>query len=139
LFTYCSGDGQWRSLTSNDVNRYLKQVAGRPFTAKDFRTWRGTAIAAGLLRRSLQKGRIRKRTINETVKKTAAALGNTATVCRKFYVNPEILEAFESPAIADCVLSFRPRNRSLLDDDEQFLLCLLDRCDRKARARRSPE
>ncbi|MBW3541057.1 MAG: DNA topoisomerase IB, partial [Planctomycetes bacterium] len=127
LFQYEDESGQYQTIRPADISEYLQEATGQRFTAKDFRTWRGTAIAAGLLRIALEHGRIRKKTIREAIRQTAEALGNTASVCRKFYVNPQIFEFFESPDIVDSLQRFRPRRRSALDEDEQLLAYLLRR------------
>ena len=128
LFQYRGDSGKWQTITSSDINAYLQAATGERFTAKDFRTWRGTAIAAGLLRAKMKdKNRIRKRTVQEVIKQTAEGLGNTAAVCRKFYVNPQILELFESSCITDHLRDFRSRKSSPLDEDEQLLAALLKR------------
>jgi DNA topoisomerase-1 len=131
LFQYQSDDGGWQSVSSADVNNYLESITGERFTAKDFRTWRGTAIAVGLLREARRRRILAQKHVREIVKQTAEALGNTAAVCRKFYINPQVVERFEGDDILKRLASFRPSGRSLLDADEQLLLQLLNQSPRK--------
>ena len=98
LFQYVDGDGVAHSITSTDVNDYLRSASGADLSAKEFRTWTGTLIAArGLC--SAPPGRTlrhRRKTIVQVVDDVARRLGNTRAVCRKSYVHPEILRTYES-------------------------------------------
>ncbi len=93
LLAYRSADG-WRELTAEEVNTYLKHKSGGPFTAKDFRTWNATVLAAVAL--ASAEGRrghaAREREINQAIKTVAAYLGNTPAVCRAFYVVPRVID-----------------------------------------------
>ncbi|MBI5277047.1 MAG: DNA topoisomerase IB [Burkholderiales bacterium] len=91
LFQYVDEGGVLRRITSADVNAYLREVAGADITAKDFRTWGGTVMAA-LALRELPAGQ--KKGIKEAVARVAERLGNTPTICRKCYIHPEVLEAY---------------------------------------------
>jgi DNA topoisomerase-1 len=89
-------DGRWRDVRSSDVNDYLKAHIGADFSAKDFRTWHGTVLAAVELA-ALPKPRSRagvKRAINVAVKRVAEQLGNTPAVCRSSYIDPRVLDRF---------------------------------------------
>jgi DNA topoisomerase I len=96
LFQYVEESGEVREVTSQDVNEYLRQIAGQDFTAKDFRTWGGTLLAAIAL--SKQKEFQTKKEANSNLKTAICAvaelLGNTPAVCRKCYVHPIIVEAY---------------------------------------------
>ena len=96
LFQYIDEAGELRDVTSSDVNAYLKEISGEDITAKDFRTWHGTVLAAMALNEfekfDTQAGA--KKYIREAIKRVAARLGNTATICRKCYVHPEILTTY---------------------------------------------
>ncbi|MEY2411379.1 MAG: topoisomerase [Verrucomicrobiota bacterium] len=96
LFQYVDDEGTMRDVTSGDVNDYLVQVTGQEFTAKDFRTWRGTLLAAvALCRFELKEpGRRSKRNIVRAIEEVATHLGNTPTICRKCYIHPVILESY---------------------------------------------
>lgn len=92
LFRYLE-DGKWQNVDSRDVNDYIEQIAGFPYTAKDFRTWGGTLRAATVLA-ELGKGKSateRKKNVVTAVRLVAAELGNTPTICRKSYVHPVIV------------------------------------------------
>jgi DNA topoisomerase I len=89
-------DGETRDVTSSDVNAYLKEISGEDITAKDFRTWHGTVLAA-LASQEVEKFDNRagaKKNIREAIKSVAARLGNTPTICRKCYIHPEILNTY---------------------------------------------
>ena len=96
LFTYRDDDGTVQAITSDDVNEYLREVAGADFTSKDFRTWRGTAVLAleleGLPPAETQSDR--KQALNAALANAASILGNTAAVCRRCYVHPAVIEKF---------------------------------------------
>jgi DNA topoisomerase-1 len=96
LFQYRAADGKPRGVTASDVNRYLRDATGAPFTAKEFRTWHGTLHAAWHLA-NCEPGTSKasaKRAIKAAVEVASAHLGNTAAICRKSYVHPAVLEAF---------------------------------------------
>jgi DNA topoisomerase-1 len=96
LFQYLDESGQRRVVDSADVNAYLREIAGEEFTAKDFRTWGGTVLAARELAavgpcRSASDG---KRKIVTAVKRVAAELGNRPATCRKYYIHPAMFDAY---------------------------------------------
>ncbi len=97
LFQYLDADGTVRGVTSEDVNAYLREVTGGDFTAKDFRTWAGTILAARYLstRPAPPDRTDARRAIVETVAAVARQLRNTPAVCRRCYIHPIVLEAFE--------------------------------------------
>ena len=89
--------GRWVDVTSADINRYLKTATGDDFSAKDFRTWNGTVIAAALLAGDISETKTaRRRRVNEAVKGVAFFLGNTPAVCRASYIDPRVLDRFRS-------------------------------------------
>ena len=90
-----------RDITSSDVNDYLARIAGADFTAKDFRTWTGTVLAALALREFepiVSKARA-KRNIVRAIEQVAQRLGNTPTVCKKCYIHPVIFESYLDGAL----------------------------------------
>lgn len=95
LFQYQDGD-QLREVTSADVNAYLKEITGRDITAKDFRTWAGTVMAALALREfeAFDTQATQKKNLKAAIERVAARLGNTPTICRKCYIHPEVLNAY---------------------------------------------
>lgn len=96
LFQYLDDDGKRRDVKSEDVNEYLREVTGADFTAKDFRTWAGTVLAAMALQEfeKFDSQAQAKKNVVRAVEKVAERLGNTPTVCRKGYVHPAILESY---------------------------------------------
>ena len=96
LFQYVDGGGQRRSIGSSDVNAYLREITGQPFTSKDFRTWGGTVLAACALARTSPSGTRRDMTkrIVKAVEAVAEKLGNTPAVCKKCYIHPAVLAAY---------------------------------------------
>ncbi|HEX8341486.1 MAG TPA: hypothetical protein VF624_11310 [Tepidisphaeraceae bacterium] len=96
LFQYVRDDGKVVDIKCGDVNAYLKQISGRDFTAKDFRTWAGTLLAARALQ-AMEAADTQtqvKRNIVSAIEATAARLGNTTAVCRKCYVHPAVLSSY---------------------------------------------
>jgi DNA topoisomerase I len=96
LFRYLDEAGEPRTVDSDMVNEYLHRITGEDFTAKDFRTWHGTVLAAMALQ-ELERFDTRagaKRNIRNAIQKVAARLGNTPTICRKCYVHPEIITTY---------------------------------------------
>src|SRR5438552_15989698 len=96
LFQYVDEDGEVQDVTSQDVNQYLREIAGEDFTEKDFRTWGGTVLAAMALstQQDFQTKKQAKSNIKTAICAVAELLGNTPAVCRKCYVHPVIVEAY---------------------------------------------
>ena len=103
LFQYLDDDGKTHAIDSADVNEYLNDVAGRDFTAKDFRTWAGTVLAAIALREfeAFDSAAQAKKNVIRAIEAVAKRLGNTPTVCRKCYVHPEIIESYLDGSMLD--------------------------------------
>jgi DNA topoisomerase IB len=102
LLAYQTDDGEWRDVTSDEINAYLKEISDAEITAKDFRTWNGTVLAAAALREVCGKGpRGRsKRVVAKCIERVAERLGNTKTVCRKCYVHPAVIDAYLDGTLA---------------------------------------
>jgi DNA topoisomerase-1 len=102
LFQYVDDDGVTRDVRSNDVNDYLREITGEPFTSKDFRTWAATVLAAEALRDCgpCRTKRAAQREIVRAIDRVAGRLRNTRSVCRKSYVHPAVLAAFEGGRLA---------------------------------------
>jgi DNA topoisomerase-1 len=96
LFAYLDDDGEVRSIGSSDVNDYLREISGQDFTAKDFRTWAGTVLAAWALRefQQVDSQAQAKRNVMRAVERVAEWLGNTPAVSRKSYVHPGVIDAY---------------------------------------------
>jgi DNA topoisomerase-1 len=98
LFQYVSEDGEVRDVTSQDVNNYLREITNEDFTAKDFRTWAGTLLAALALNAQggFETNKQGKANVKTAISAVAQLLGNTPAICRKCYVHPAIVEAYLS-------------------------------------------
>jgi len=96
LFQYFDENGEVQNVTSQDVNEYLRQIAGEDFTAKDFRTWGGTVLAAIALsaQQEFETKKQAKSNIKTAMCAVAELLANTPAICRKCYVHPVIVEAY---------------------------------------------
>ena len=96
LFGYLDDAGQQQAITSCDVNAYLKRTSGRDITAKDFRTWTATVMAATALAGvGPAESRTRAaKTVRDVIKDVSARLGNTPTVCRASYIHPRIVDSY---------------------------------------------
>lgn len=103
LFQYVDEDGARRSVDSADVNEYIREITGKHFTAKDFRTWHGT-VAAALALHDLGPAETlseRKHNVVTAIKAAADHLGNTPAIARKSYVHPGILQAYEDGSLLE--------------------------------------
>lgn len=96
LFEYVDDDGETRTVDSSDVNEYLRQISGEDYTAKDFRTWSGTVLAAMALQEfeKFDSQAQAKKNVVRAIEQVAEKLGNTPSVCRKCYVHPAILDSY---------------------------------------------
>lgn len=130
LFKYVDDAGEKHVVDSADVNEYLREISDGEFTAKDFRTWIGTLGAARALRDSTiekrTKTRIHKCTV-AAVREAADLLSNRPATCRKYYVHPTVIRAFECGRLAEQMRKDPPRTHRKrgLSKDEQSLLALL--------------
>jgi DNA topoisomerase-1 len=132
LFQYIQPDGSRQVIDSADVNAYLREISGQDFTAKDFRTWAGTVLAAKALVvigpcRSQSHG---KRNIGRAVESVARRLGNTKTVCRKCYIHPAILDSYLDGTIVPAAKRRPARQtsgRATLSADEAAVVELIER------------
>lgn len=96
LFQYLDDEGKRQAVNSEDVNEYLKEISGQEFTAKDFRTWAGTMLAAEALAGfDIDPDETTaKSNIVSAIESVAKQLGNTPAICRKCYVHPAVLDAY---------------------------------------------
>lgn len=127
LFQYTDERGRQRWIVSSDVNEYLKRVTGAELSAKIFRTWTATLLAAHTLDSAAAPASVRegKRSINATLSRVADQLGNTPAICRKSYVDPRIFEAYVGGTLASAMA--RARRRAGLTMSESRLVSLLER------------
>jgi DNA topoisomerase-1 len=103
LFAYVDEQGKTHDIKSEDVNDYLRQVSGQDFTAKDFRTWAGTVLAAHALQEfeQVDSEARRKKNVVRAVEAVAERLGNTNAVCRKCYIHPQIIDSYMDGSLID--------------------------------------
>ena len=124
LFQYLDENGERHTVSSHDVNSYLQTLTGADFTAKDYRTWAGSALALAVLRELQWESEAEaKRHVVEMVKSVSKQLGNTPAVCRKCYIHPAVVERFLLGALAELP---RPRVRKGLRSEEVALAMFLE-------------
>jgi len=116
LFRYIDDDGATHSIDSSDVNDYLRSITGEDYTAKDFRTWSGTVLAALALQEfeKFDSEAQAKKNIVRAIESVAEKLGNTPSVCRKCYVHPIVLDAYLDGAVLEVM---RERTEEELKQD----------------------
>ncbi|WP_026464464.1 DNA topoisomerase IB [Adhaeribacter aquaticus] len=103
LFQYFDEEGNRHTLESGDVNEYIQEISQADFTAKDFRTWGGTVLMVQCLEQLIdEKPELEKdKTVKEAFKTVAKGLGNTPSVCSKYYVHPQVLDIFKEDKLFD--------------------------------------
>ena len=142
LFEYVDADGHRHDITSSDVNAYLQETTGEAFTAKDFRTWAGTVLAAMALQEfeRFDSDTQAKRNVVAAIETVAKKLGNTKAVCRKCYIHPAIIETYLDGSLADSlqqrVEDKLKKQLKSLRPEEAAVMALLQ--ERLARAVKSP-
>jgi DNA topoisomerase-1 len=102
LFQYVDEPGHRQTIDSADVNAYLREIGGDEFTAKDFRTWAETVLAATTLGqlRAAPEARPTKAHVVQAVAAVAERLRNTPSICRKCYIHPAVIEAYQDSTLA---------------------------------------
>ena len=126
LFEYLDEDGKPASIESGDVNEYLREISGGEFTAKDFRTWGGTCLAAScLLARVAEKAEspATKSILVDVVKEVASKLGNKPATCKKYYIHPAVLDSFSAGTLHELAQKFRDSKSNYAY--EQIVLSLI--------------
>lgn len=131
LFQYYGADGQRYTIGSGDVNNYLKEITGQDFTAKDFRTWAGSVSALYAFKNAggFETLAECKRKIAHVLDEVAANLGNTRTVCKKYYVHPAVIKSYEEETLFKYVDDLDETNDEKaveLNSAEKVLLKLLE-------------
>jgi DNA topoisomerase I len=132
LFQYVDEEDKVRDIGSEEVNEYLREVAGDDFTAKDFRTWAGTVLAALALQefKTFDSQAEAKRNVMAAIRRVAERLGNTPAVCRQGYIHPRVIDAYLQGTMRDAM---RRRAASAmsrvaeLEPQEAAVLALLQR------------
>ncbi len=142
LFQYVDDDGELRSIDSEDVNEYLREVTGDDFTAKDFRTWAGTVLAAMALREfeAFDSKAQAKKNVVRAIESVAERLGNTPSVCRKCYVHPAIMDAYLDGSLLETLRrrageEFAEKLHDLPPEEAAVLVLLQERLRKEAQAR----
>jgi DNA topoisomerase I len=137
LFQYVDDDGEPVDVTSDDVNDYIQDAAGGDFTAKDFRTWTGTVLAAWTLDELGGTDGAPKKQLVSAIESVAKELGNMPAVCRACYVHPEVMDAHLDGTLrrglgrkAGTALA---KNRDRLSPQEAAVLAFLERRLAKSR------
>jgi DNA topoisomerase IB len=126
LFKYVDDDGEAKAIDSADVNDYLREIAGEDFTAKDFRTWAGTILAARFLRDTAEVANARglKKQLVRAIARVAEELGNTPAVAKKGYIHPAVIAAYLSGGLTPISEKDDP-DPYRLSAEERSLLALL--------------
>jgi DNA topoisomerase-1 len=132
LFQYIDDDGETHTVGSSDVNDYLRTISGEDYTAKDFRTWSGTVLAALALQEfeKFDSETQAKKNIVRAIESVAEKLGNTPSICRKCYVHPAVIDAYLDGAVLQ-VLRERTEEQLVeelhnLPPEEAAVLALLE-------------
>lgn len=132
LFQYYDENGEQQVVDSRDVNAYLQEVTGEDFTAKDFRTWFGTVYALLELQDvgPATSPTDAKKKITNAIKRAASQLGNRPATCKKYYVHPQIMEAFQTgelfPILEECQRMGQPSSPYELTAEERAILIMLE-------------
>jgi DNA topoisomerase-1 len=135
LFEYLDESGSPQQIDSGDVNEYLRQISGGDFTAKDFRTWGGTCLAASFLleRCTIEAGaKPLAKTLVEVVKGVASKLGNKPATCKKYYIHPIVMECYSLGTLAASAERYRSSQGKYLY--EKIVLSLVKSQRRRSRA-----
>jgi len=127
LFQYVDEDGAPHGVGSADVNDYIREAGGADFTAKDFRTWHGTAHALALWLERCESGACKRPSAKELLAEVASRLGNTVAVCKKSYVHPRVLEVLASELDDELRAALAGERKGGLDSHERRLLAFLAR------------
>src|SRR2546421_682998 len=129
LFQYIDAEGEHRTVSSDDVNQYLRDVTGEDFTAKDFRTWAGTVLAASALREGagFESETDAKRNVVAAIDQVARKLGHTRAVCRRSYVHPAVIDTYMDGRLETVLRAAASRVPARLKSDEAAVLALVRR------------
>jgi DNA topoisomerase I len=141
LFAYLDEQGREVDVKSDDVNDYLRQISGQHFTAKDFRTWNATVLAAKALQeiRSFDSQAEAKKNVLRAVEEVAKRLGNTRTVCRKSYIHPAVIEAYLDGSLLDTLAQrakSEMKNLASMTPEEAAVLAFLQEWLKREAAKR---
>lgn len=126
LFQYYDDEGKRHTIGSGDINSYLKEITSEDFTAKDFRVWAGSVNAMFAFQEigDYETQTECKRKIVEVLDDVCKKLGNTRTVCRKYYVHPTVISAYERGSINNYKVKANIKNNKLNPEEEAFVRLL---------------
>lgn len=133
LFQYIDEDGERRHVDSGDVNEYLREISGEEISAKDFRTWIGTHLAALALSEveKFETAAATKKAMRQAIEAVARMLGNTPSICRKCYIHPEVLDAYIDGDLVETLRTAIDANLTAppegLKAEEAAVMALLER------------
>ena len=132
LFKYFDAEGRRHDLTSSDVNEYLREITGQDITAKDFRTWWASVLAFMTLEENLADlekitdDKALKKQVTKAIKYASTKLGNTPSVCKKYYIYPGLLDAYLEGTMSKIIQNFSdtygPRELSLEERKTLYFL-----------------
>ena len=129
VFQFRDDEGDIHPVDSSVVNAYLNERTGHHFTAKDFRTWKASSLTAGIFyeERKVETLAARKKVVKKAIATVSDALGNTPTVCRKYYIHAGLFDSYLNGDFAPMFARFRPVRGKSLSRDEQILARFLRR------------
>ena len=133
LFQYIDENGERQTIDSDDVNEYLREATGEDFTAKDFRTWAGTVLAAKALQavEEVNTPAAAKKQLVQAIEDVAKSLGNTAAICRKCYVHPTVINSYLDGSLLTALTERTEEELAASDNDlsgeERAVMALLQR------------
>jgi DNA topoisomerase-1 len=127
LFQYIDPAGDRRTVTSDDVNQYLRETSGQDYTAKDFRTWGATVLATTALRElmSFESDTEAKHNVVAAIDSVARRLGHTRAVCRKSYVHPAVIDTYLDGSLDSVLKVVEGRAHRNLKAEEAAVIALL--------------
>lgn len=138
LFQYYDENGERQTLESGDVNEYLREVTAYDFSAKDFRTWGGTVRMVECLEQVIdeQPDLTKDKSVREAVKMVAKGLGNTPSVCSKYYIHPEVINMFREDRLMTYLRKHNATSSGTdgLSQMEVFVLKMLERLAKEKKA-----
>jgi DNA topoisomerase-1 len=132
LFQYIDEEGKRQTIESGMVNEYIKEIAAGEFTAKDFRTWCGSIAALTAIREIgfFENEKEAKKKMIEVLDRVSQLLGNTRTVCKKYYVHPSLLDLYENGKMEKLLTNNASNNGSKpeegLQDEERIFMHILE-------------
>ncbi len=132
LFQFYTNGNKHRAIDSGMVNQYIKDAAGKDFSAKDFRTWAGTLEALECLRgmEDVPDEKLIKKNMLEVLDKVSERLGNTRAICKKYYIHPGLFQLYEEKKLLKCIedCGKKSTHKGDFSPKERLLLGILEKC-----------